>query len=426
MNDSEKKELIARAEIMTDIDYSLILGVSEKKSRRFPWAAAAAVLLTFGAVFAVLRLAKPSIFYSAADPTRAPSVSTIAPEQPTSAPGPYEYEPVHPIWGEGAAPALPTHRPEGHYDRRCYYSQELLEDAIKGGTHRDENDALHGLSFYYLPEKLPDSAKHLYIEVTPFAVWVHYSLNGKSDVDDPSNTFLMGFNRGHGFESAKQSAKALIKNAHDAVMTEYEGIVIVDLSNACRYAFFDQDGLVFEMRVPPDYDNDTIKGLCSAVRMELPPPAEEEPLLVFRTEEEFFDALDDAVSENSVLYGLYGYYALIAPPDGMSISYLSVTKERVMLYYGKGDPDYLLFSYLRNVLPSQLYDLAWECEGCIKVSSADGIVIAEQELANGKGTTCFWAQGNECFSAFRAGGDKLSPEEAASLFRTGWASSKEE
>lgn len=410
--DERFDRLLNTADSLGSMDDGLVTEAVKPVRRRFPWgetiASVLAVIMVLGSVFGIMKLAgNRSPIGTPGNDSDEPSVTTEPAFRPkwmnTSSPGDAVPE----------ATQVPTYG-----DRQVFYSQEELEEWILGGPHDEPKDVLYGLSYYYVPEKLPDEAEFQYIEANPDMVWVHYELNIE-------NNFSLGFYKD---PSKRIDLHATAGVVYTEIDTGSKYVYIIDhwlFKTAC----WEQDGHVLELNVPPYYDDETIVGYCSAVREILPAAPKPDSRFVFHTEKSFFDAISGNIPETSALYGLNGYWALYDPPaDRDAISVMEVDDSEVFLAYGpilNHSFEGLKFSYLRDTKPDELEDYLHPAGSWSSVTQYGDVFMTEWEYSGRYGGEIefYWHQGEDCFCIRRTWDferPEFTEEEVKALCRAGF------
>ncbi|MBR3381526.1 MAG: hypothetical protein IKG85_00600 [Clostridia bacterium] len=408
--DERFERSLKSADVLGDIDDSLVTEAAKPRRRRFRWIEAVASVLA--AVF-VLGTVAAILHTSASRQIGGPAGDQPATEQPAA-----EQPVFRPKWANTSSPsdAVPEATQVPTYgDRQVFYSQEELEEWILGGPHDDPKDVLYGLSYYYVPEKLPDEAEFQYIEADPDMVWVHYELNIE-------NNFSMGFYK----DPSKRIDLPGVE--YTEIDTGSKDVYIIDrwlYKTAC----WEQDGHVLELNVPPYYEEETIIDYCSAVREILPAAPKPDSRFMFHTEKSFFDAISGNIPETSALYGLNGYWALYDPPaDRDAISVMEVDDSEVFLAYGKilnHSFEGLKFSYLRDTKPDELEDYLHPAGSLSRVTQYGDVFMTEWEYSGRYGGEIgfYWHQGEDCFCISRTWDferPEFTEEEVKALCRAGF------
>ena len=410
--DERFDRLLNTADSLGSMDDGLVTEAVKPVRRRFPWgetiASVLAVIMVLGSVFGIMKLAgNRSPIGTPGNDSDEPSVTAEPAFRPkwmnTSSPGDAVPE----------ATQVPTYG-----DRQVFYSQEELEEWILGGPHDDPSDVLYGLSYYYVPEKLPDEAEFQYIEADPDMVWVHYELNVE-------NNFSLGFYKD---PSKRIDLHATAGVVYTEIDTGSKYVYIIDhwlFKTAC----WEQDGHVLELNVPAYYEEETIIGYCSAVREILPAAPKPDSRFMFHTEKSFFDAISGDIPETSALYGLNGYWALYDPPaDRDAISVMEVDDSEVILFYGPiidHTIESMTFSYLRDTKPDELEDYLHPAGSWSSVTQYGDVFMTEWEYSGRYGGEIefYWHQGEDCFCIRRTWDferPEFTEEEVKALCRAGF------
>lgn len=366
---------------------------------------ALALLLSFAACMpAAVPISEPV----AEAPTEAPSAET---------PAPTEEPEFRPLWAKtGAAQnahseKLPVIPDDDFSDFPVYtfYSEEQIEEAL-AAEHTDTHDPLYGLECLYVPENLPEGAEFEYFWVSDSYVSSFYKLASGDELRLTMQRYI----------STLSEYLAGAEPDCEEIQTKDCGDYLLVRCEPSRSVVWEQDGQLLELTLPETFSEDDLLGFrsaCSAARVDLAPlyPA----MLTFDTERDFFDAANNA-DENSVLYGLTGYFALYDPPAGNEkIYHMEVDAEEQLLVYGDM-PDAPLFSYLRGTQPGELTSLYGPGDTAADIGN---VLMVDTEYTIGGCRALYWSQGNDCFCIryiWRASAPEFTEEQVASLCRAGF------
>lgn len=366
---------------------------------------ALALLLSFAACMpAAVPISEPV----AEAPTEAPSAET---------PAPTEEPEFRPLWAKtGAAQnahseKLPVIPDDDFSDFPVYtfYSEEQIEEAL-AAEHTDTHDPLYGLECLYVPENLPEGAEFEFFWVSDSYVSSFYKLASGDELRLTMQRYI----------STLSEYLAGAEPDCEEIQTKDCGDYLLVRCEPSRSVVWEQDGQLLELTLPETFSEDDILGFrraCSAARVDLTPLYPE--ILTFDTERDFFDAANNA-DENSVLYGLTGYFALYAPPAGNEkIYHMEVDAEEQLLVYGDM-PDAPVFSYLRGTQPGELTSLYGPGDTAADIGN---VLMVDTEYTIGGCRALYWSQGSDCFCIryiWRASAPEFTEEQVASLCRAGF------
>ena len=260
-------DIFEAANVIADIDDGFVADAAKAKkapARSLKWlaAAAAAVIVTGGAIGLSISAQRPTAPSYFAEATNAPSYAeeTSAPGEAadpdaasTNAPMPTEawiapvqttVEPMNTAAPQPTAPAM------ANYD-----SVQTLQLAVSSGKNADENDPLYGLDYIYMPIRVPDGAELTDIEISSEYASVSYFISHEFgpdvDEDDPEypDRFVLIWHRNWQEGSAEEYARSLHDSMRGYFFCETFGMWTFQ-TNLERVAVWEENGRGFTVILP--------------------------------------------------------------------------------------------------------------------------------------------------------------------------------
>jgi hypothetical protein len=288
-----------------------------KKKKRIKWlTAAAALVLIVAAAIAVPRLIKPKEGNVSAQQPAEDTVRETAPAvqdkeaEPTAAP-----EPVY-----TTAEPFETPAPSALSSKEEVFSDVIsLKTAVFSGTH-SEGDALHDLSYIYMPTRVPYGAEFEEITITSGYAVVTYRISHEYgpdiDEDDPEgypDRFVFIWRRDWEPGSAEEVAASLYNELAGYFMHEKDGFWTFQ-SGLEIMGVWEEDGRGFELIMPCGYDPKDMLDYRGMVKVDLSRVDEHDPYVGL--EDDCYLQLEDGglvfAPRSSFAYGTTYY----KPEDG--------------------------------------------------------------------------------------------------------------